>query len=322
MRLKLVHIEVSKNDSDRVTHLLFYKNHYALIKKLIVFLGDDHRTFICRSCLNSYTSENMLMLHKPECENFDITTNRTSMESQIQWKKHFHKNPLYFRTYAVFEADNEIDKSSLGNKTTIIYRQNPVNNGCRIVSELEDLLQDGYYESASGYDNVNWFVNVVTKLEDKMAFYFKITKKDIIMMEENEEHLKNNNVCLFCEKIFKSDKVRDHCHLTGKYRGPADSKCNINVTQDKSNIIPFFFHNFGNYDCHLFFKKLVDRKNDKVKFDIIPETNDEYISVTYDCFRFIDTCRFLSMSLDGLVKFLNQDVFRILKKNFLTNGNI
>ena len=38
----------------------------------------------------------------------------------------------------------------------------------------------------------------------------------------------------------------------------------------------------------MFFKELVDLKNDKVKFDIIPKTIEEYISVTYGCIRFID----------------------------------
>ena len=61
-RHNLLPFEVSKNDSDRVSGLLIYKNHFALIKKLKVFLGDHHRTFICRRCLNSYTSENILML--------------------------------------------------------------------------------------------------------------------------------------------------------------------------------------------------------------------------------------------------------------------
>ena len=44
-----------------------------------------------------------------------------------------------------------------------------------------------------------------------------------------------------------------------------------------------------NYDCHMFFKKLVDKKNDKVEFEIIPKTNEEYISVIYGCIRFIDS---------------------------------
>ena len=86
-----------------------------------------------------------------------------------------------------------------------------------------------------------------------------------------------------------SDKVRDYCYLTVKYRGPAHSVCNINVTQKQSNFIPFVFHNFSKYDCHMFFKKLVDLKNDKVKFKTIPKTNENYISLTYGCIRFIDS---------------------------------
>ena len=80
---KILRIEISKNESDRVVDLLIYKNHYALIKKLNVFLGDHHKIFICRRCWKSYTSENMLMLYKPNCENNDITTIRTSLESHL-----------------------------------------------------------------------------------------------------------------------------------------------------------------------------------------------------------------------------------------------
>ena len=58
-RHKLVPIEFSKNDSDRVFDLIIYKYQYALIKKFNVFLGDHNKNFICRRCLSSYTSENM-----------------------------------------------------------------------------------------------------------------------------------------------------------------------------------------------------------------------------------------------------------------------
>ena len=175
-------------------------------------------------------------------------------------KKHFHKNPLCFRIIADFEAKNEKNNSKIGNKTTNIYKQNPVLNGYYIISELKDVIESGYYESPLGYNNVDWFVREVIILENKMAFYFKNTKKDIIMTGENEEDFKNNNSCRFCEKKILSDKVRDHCHLTGKYRGPAHNICNINVKQKDSNFIPFAFHNFSNYDCHMFFKRLVDLK--------------------------------------------------------------
>ena len=92
--------------------------------------------------------------------------------------------------------------------------------------------------------------------------------------------------------------------MTGNYRGPAHNICNINVNQDQSNFLPFIFHNFSTYDCHMFFKRLIDKKNDKVKFDKIPKTNEEYISVTYGCSRFLDSYPFQSSTLDPLVKTL------------------
>ena len=181
---------------------------------------------------------------------------------------------------------------------------------------MQDVLKSDYYESPLGYDNVDWFVNDLLKLEKKMAFYSKNTEKDIIMTQEDEEDFDNKNICRFCEKEKISDKNRDNCHLTGKYRGPAHNICNINVTQQQSNIIPFIFHNFSKYDCHMFFKRLVGLKNDLKKFKIILKTNEEYNSVTYGCIRFIHSYRFLSVSLDKLVKNLDEDGFVILKKVF------
>ena len=81
---------------------------------------------------------------------------------------------------------------------------------------MDDVLKGGYHKSPLGYNIVDWFVEEVIKLKNKMAFYFKNFKKDIIMTEENEEDHRNINICQFCEKNIESDKVRDHCHLTGK----------------------------------------------------------------------------------------------------------
>ena len=158
-----------------------------------------------------------------------------------------------------------------------------------------------------------------------MAFYFKNTKKEINMTDEDEEDYRNNNICRFCEKNIECDKVRDHCHLTSRYRGSAHSKYNINVTQKQSNFIPFIFHNFSNYDCHMFFKKLFDKKKNKVVFEIIPKTNEEYISVTYGCIRFIDSYRFLSSGLDSLVKTLvdnSNKTLKNLKEEIVDNDEI
>ena len=72
--------------------------------------------------------------------------------------------------------------------------------------------------------------------------------------------IKKKNVCRFCEKEIVSDKVRDHCHLIGKYREPAHNICNINAKQKDCNFIPIAFHAFSNYDGHMFFQRLVDIK--------------------------------------------------------------
>ena len=58
----LIPIEISKNESDKFIDLLIYKNHYDLIKKLHAFLG-NHKSFVCRRCLNSYTCENASINH-------------------------------------------------------------------------------------------------------------------------------------------------------------------------------------------------------------------------------------------------------------------
>ena len=100
----------------------------------------------------------MLTIHKPKCENYDITTIRTSSESHVHWNTRFPKNPLCFRIYADFEADNEIENSNIGNETTNNCKQNPVFNGYHVESELDDISKSGYYESPLGYDNVDWFL--------------------------------------------------------------------------------------------------------------------------------------------------------------------
>ena len=308
---KLIPIEISKNESDKVIDLLIYKNHYVLIKKLNVFIGKHDCKYICRKCLNSYTTKSMLIKHKNLCGQNQIL--KTSSNSHIYWKKHYQKNKLYFRIYADFEADNKKENTNIGDKTTNIYKQEPVCNGYQIVSDLEDVLKSGYYESPLGHENINWFVDEIVKLENKMNFWLKNTNNDIIMTEEDKQDFESDNICRYCEKYIESDKVRDHCHLTGKYRGPTHNECNLQIKQKDSNFITIGLHNFSNYDCHMFFKTLVDRKKDKVDFKIIPKTDEKYISVKYGCIKFIDTYRFLSSSLDKLVKTLVDNSHKTIK---------
>ena len=66
----------------------------------------------------------------------------------------------------------------------------------------------------------------------------------------------NAKICHICEKSFNDDdiKVREHCHYTGKYRGPAHNACNLQYKVPKS--IPLVFHGGSKYDFHLIIKQL------------------------------------------------------------------
>ena len=62
--------------------------------------------------------------------------------------------------------------------------------------------------------------------------------------------------CWICKEDLNNDKVRDHCHFTGRYRGAAHNSCNLKYKKPK--FIPVVFHNLSGYDSHLFIKNLLE----------------------------------------------------------------
>ena len=78
------------------------------------------------------------------------------------------------------------------------------------------------------------------------------------MSKEEEEKFLSSNACWICEKLIGDgdEKVRDHCHVTGKFRGTAHWGCNINSSITK--IGPVIFHNLRGYDSHLIFVNLTN----------------------------------------------------------------
>ena len=77
-----------------------------------------------------------------------------------------------------------------------------------------------------------------------------------LIMTEKEEEFQSSNTCWICEKLIEDDdeKVRDHFHITGIFRGTAHWSCNINLQLTKK--VPVIFHNLRDYDSHLIFYKL------------------------------------------------------------------
>ena len=123
--------------------------------------------------------------------------------------------------------------------------------------------------------------------------------KDLIMTEE--EHLfQQSNSCWICKKIINHDdeKVRDHCHITGKFKGAAHWDCNINFQLTKK--IPVIFHNLKGYDSHLIFSEL---HMFNLKINVIPNGLEKYIAFFLGRdLLFIDCMQFINFSLDKLVK--------------------
>ena len=96
-------------------------------------------------------------------------------------------------------------------------------------------------------------------------------------MSEEEEHLcQQSSSCWICEKLIDDDdeKVRDHCHVTGKFRGAAHQSYNINLQLTKK--VPMIFNNFRGYDSHLIFCKL--NKFD-VKISVIQNGLEKYMAL-------------------------------------------
>ena len=87
------------------------------------------------------------------------------------------------------------------------------------------------------------------------------------MSAEKEEKFQLNNSCWIYDELFDvgDDKVRDHCHIAGKYRGAAHWSYNINLNLSKK--ISVMFHNLRGYDSHLIIKEI--RKFD-LKVSVIP----------------------------------------------------
>ena len=124
----------------------------------------------------------------------------------------------------------------------------------------------------------------------------------------------NREKCLFCADPllvpnFK-DSVRDHGHMTGKYRGAAHNECNFKLKLNpKTMPIPVIFHNLKGYDGHLLMQAMA-----RVRGEIrcIPTNTEKYTSFSLGNLRFIDSVNFLLSSLEKLV--MGIDEFPIMNK--------
>ena len=134
------------------------------------------------------------------------------------------------------------------------------------------------------------------------------------MSEEEEHSFQQSNSCWICKKIVNDDdeKVRDHCSVTGKFRGAAHWSCNISFQLTKR--IPVIFHNLKGYDSHLIFSVL---HKFNLKINVIPNGLEKYMAFFLNKnLVFIGSMQFMNFGLDKLVTNLSNEDFKYLIKEF------
>ena len=142
--------------------------------------------------------------------------------------------------------------------------------------------------------------------------------KNLVMTEEEEHLFQQSNSCWIYKKIIDNDdeKVRNHCHITGKFSGSAHWDCNINFQLTKK--MPLIFHNLKVYDSHLIFSEL---HKFNLKVDVIPNGLEKHMTFFLSKnLVFIDSIQFINSSLEELVKNLVDKDFKYLVEEFGTEN--
>ena len=129
---------------------------------------------------------------------------------------------------------------------------------------------------------VKWVINQNKRIKEIITNHFN---KELIMTTQDEENYNNLQICWICNEELNTEKVRDHCHITGKFRGAAHNQCNLKFKIPKN--LPIIFHNLEGYDGHKIFKEL---KYFEVTIDVIPKTIKKYMSsIVTRAITFIDS---------------------------------
>lgn len=159
----------------------------------------------------------------------------------------------------------------------------------------------------------------MNKMSEEVKYCKKMKKehfnKDMIMTKEDNKDFKAAKKCHICDKKYvETDiRVRDHCHVTGKYRGSAHQLCNRNFwLTDKISVI---FHNLGGYGSHFIMQEIGKFNQD---INVIPNNMEKYAAFMIGKHLvFFDSFQFMSSSLESLAKNLPEEAFKYTSEEFL-----
>ena len=311
--------------------------HYCLVNNISALLttqinNHGHKRHFCLRCLNGYKTEQALNEHKEYCYNNEcVKVVMPEKGTFLKFKNFLHSERFPFVVYADTESliknmDN-CDPNPQNSYTKKYQKHEPI-SFTYYIKCFDDSVCEPILCTYTGKDAMDVFIKW---LKEDVKAIANIKPKEMIFTEEDKKQFIKSKDCWICGEPLKDDKVRDHCHYTGRYRGPAHNSCNLKYRKPKS--IPVFFHNLSGYDSHLFIKKL-GSPDKKENMDCIPNNEEKYISfsktikvgkytnkkgdVKDKTFKIIfkDSFKFLPASLGVLVNNLPKDAFNNLERYY------
>ena len=185
---------------------------------------------------------------------------------------------------------------------------------------------DKYSSDICIYRGENAVYKFMEKMLEEVKYCKAVIKKHFnklfIMTEDDEQCFNTMDGCHICgEKYTDKDvRVRDYCHITGKFSGSARQECNLKLRIKPEDIkIPVTFHNLCGYDSNFIMQQIgeiankqayTNKKGEKQDLNInaIPNNMEKYMAFMLgNHLTFINSFQFMSSSLDKLVSNLPKD---------------
>jgi hypothetical protein len=198
-------------------------------------------------------------------------------------------------------------------KSTVYQNLEP----CGFSIIVMDLNYDVIFEfTYRGENSVQVFIKKLFEVSKNLFMTLNKITPMKQMTEKEKQIFNNSKICHICKNMITQFeiKVRDHCQITGVYRGPEHLLCNLNYQIPHD--LPVIIHNLKNFDSNLILRELSQKFFIQCK--ILPKTTEKFLSFSIDNIKFLDSFQFLSASLETLVNNLknsNAD-FPISRKIF------
>ena len=277
------------------------------INKLLYHLNKHKaRMFYCHYCLHGFIRQDLLDDHLPHCQIHGPQKIKFPDEDHATLKfKDYHKKlKVPFAIYADFESfTTKIDSAPqdpMKSSTEKYQHHQTCSFSYMVVCEAEQHSKPPVIYR--GPNAVDKFLESVKEKEKRIQ---EILDHVVPMNISNEEESKFQQalICHIFDEPLGTDRVRDHCHLAGKFRGAAHNECNLNYKC--TGRIPVILHNLRGYDSHLIMQGLGKLKGEKI--NCIPNNTEKYISFSIGNLNFIDSLQFMTSSLERLVSNLSKE---------------